>query len=69
VPSVSARTGAAVRAGAAVAPNSPGLGGTAATLGSSAGDSTAILRATLNLAIPSGQASGTYASTITITAI
>jgi len=61
--------GAAVTAGATVAPNSPGLGSTAATLGSSTGDSTATLGAGLDLAIPSGQASGTYTSTITITAI
>jgi Bacterial Ig-like domain (group 3) len=68
-PSASGTTGAAVTAGPAVAPGSPGLGSAAATLGSSTGDSTATLGAGLDLAIPSGQASGTYTSTITITAI
>jgi hypothetical protein len=52
-----------------VAPGSTGLGSTAGVLGSSKGDSTATLGADLNLAIPSGQAAGTYTSTITITAI
>jgi hypothetical protein len=68
-PSATGTTGAAVTAGGVVAPNGPGLGSTPATLGSSTGDSTATLGASLNLAIPSGQAAGTYTSTITITAI
>jgi hypothetical protein len=58
-----------VAVGPAVAPGDPGLGSAAAVLGNSTGDSTASLGAQLNLAIPSGQASGIYNSTITITAI
>jgi hypothetical protein len=58
-----------VTAGPTVAPNGPGLGTTPGVLGSATGDSAASLGATLNLAIPTGQAAGTYTSTITITAI
>jgi hypothetical protein len=68
VPSATATAGT-VTPGPTVAPNSPGLGSAAAVLGSSTGDSTATLGAALNLAIPSGQAAGTYNSTLTITAI
>jgi hypothetical protein len=68
IPDVTASTGT-VTAGPTVAPGSPGLGSAAAVLGTSTGDSTATLGAALSLAIPSGQASGTYNSTITITAI
>jgi hypothetical protein len=68
VPAVSASTGT-VTAGPTVTPGSPGLGSAPAVLGSATGDGTATLGAALNLAIPSGQAVGTYTSTITITAI
>jgi hypothetical protein len=67
-PALSASTGP-VTQGPAVTPNGPGLGTTAATLGSATGASTATLGADLNLAIPDGQAPGTYTATITITAI
>jgi hypothetical protein len=67
-PLLTASTGP-VTAGAAVAPGSPGLGSAPGVLGSATGDSTASLGATLNLAIPAGQAAGTYTSIITITAI
>jgi len=68
-PDVASSTGT-VTAGPAVAAGSPGLGSTTAVLGTCpGGDSTATLGAQLNLTIPSGQASGTYNSTITITAI
>jgi hypothetical protein len=68
VPALASSTGP-VTAGPTVAPNGPGLGTTPGELGAATGDSAASLGATLDLAIPTGQAAGTYTSTITITAI
>jgi hypothetical protein len=58
--------------GGAVAPASPGLGSTAATLASAAaghGLGTSVLGANLNLAIPATALAGPYASSLTVTAV